>query len=251
VRDDGSAMKIGTDGVLLGAWAPIRNAKTVLDVGTGCGLVALMIAQRSESIKSQISAIDIDQGASEQAIVNFRESPWPDRLPRHVNEVHVSLDQFAVQIAEAETQSSRSQSGTRLFELVVSNPPFFDSATSSSGSARQQARTVETLGRSSLFANAKSILIPTGRLCLVLPYGQATTTLGLADSMGFKLWSRTDVRPNLTSKFKRVLLEFGLGSDHKEAAHEELVIEESRHQYTEDYRKLTRAFHLRYEAEGS
>jgi len=238
IRDSGSAMKIGTDGVLLGAWTPIREAKSILDIGTGCGIVALMLAQRTSEVGSRIDAIDLDQGAAEQALENFQDSPWPDRLPNRIEDVHLSLEQFTLQ-----NQANR-------YDLIVCNPPFFAPMKQSGIQARHHARTTETLKRELLFQTTKNLLKPNGRFSLVLPYDQTESALELAFTSGFERWSRTNVRPLPDLGFKRVLLEFGLCSlEVEQRIHDELVVEDSRHQYSKDYERLTKEFHLRYAPE--
>jgi len=233
IRDDGAAMKIGTDAVLLGSWAPIRDAKTVLEIGTGCGIVALMLAQRSQTLDSKIAAIDIDRGAAQQALENFQQSPWPNRLPAHVAEIHQSLQQFA------------NQNQNQRFDLIVCNPPFFEPESNPEDSPRQKARTTQTLTRESLLRSAKSLLQRSGHLSIVIPYDQTEATIAAAKSNGLHLWSRTDVLSTPSTNPKRSLLEFGsVPSDDFE--HNELIVELSRHDYSDAYRELTQDFHLRY-----
>jgi len=227
-------MKIGTDGVLLGAWAQIRDAKRILDAGTGCGIIALMLAQRTAEIGSRIAAIDIDENAAVQAVENFAASPWPDRLPGQRQEVHHSVEQF-----------SCSENADGGFDLVVCNPPFFSSPGSLPASSRNTARHATELDRTQLFQAAHRLLDANGRFCLVLPFEQADSTVESLAKLGLSLWSRTDVRPTPDSLPKRVLLEFGM-IDTSHEIHNDLVVETARHQYSEDYADLTRDFHLRY-----
>lgn len=229
-------MKVGTDGVLLGSWAPIRSARKVLDVGTGCGLVALMLAQKMATAGGRISAIDIEKDAAAQALENFQACPWPERLPTCVEDIHVSLQQFAESNADQE------------FDLVVCNPPFFESAIDAKNTARNTARTTHSLTPNTLFELARTVLKNDGRLCLILPYTKSDQTIEIATSNGFQLWTRTDVRPTPTAELKRVLFEFGMTKPSGEPDHSELIVEEARHQYTRDYEQLTRKFHLRYES---
>ena len=241
VRDQGSAMKIGTDGVLLGSWAPIRDANTIVDVGTGCGLIALMIGQRTVAQRATVRAIDVDRDAAQQALENFSASPWRDRLPSHVEQIHISLQDFADD-ADAESR----------FDLAVCNPPYFTNDFLPSRDARRVARHTSLLPRRSLFLNSRRVLSPTGRLCLVLPYAQAAETIEVALETEFRLWARTDVRPNPTGQLKRVLLEFGRQSfdgsicADRDPIHDELVVEVTRNEFTDDYRALTEQFHLRF-----
>ena len=238
VRDQGSAMKIGTDGVLLGSWAPIRDAHTIVDIGTGCGLIALMIGQRTVAQRAMVRAIDVDRDAAQQAHENFLASPWRDRLPSNVDQIHTSLQDFADDLDE----------GSR-FDLAVCNPPYFSNDFLPSRDARRVARHTSLLPRRSLFLNSFRVVKPAGRLCLVLPYEQAAETIEVALETGFSLWTRTDVRPNPAGQLKRVLLEFGrqaFDCADRDLVHDELVVEVTRNQFTDDYRALTEQFHLRF-----
>lgn len=227
-------MKIGTDGVLLGAWAPIRDAKRILDVGTGCGIIALMLAQRTAEIGSKISAIDVDEAAAQQAIENFAASPWPDRLPDCSKQVHQSLEEFSL-----------ADHGR--FDLVVSNPPFFASPGCMADSSRKIARQATEDDRRQLLWKLVQLLDGAARLCLILPFKQTDAAIRMIETEGLHLWTRTDVRPTPESKPKRTLLE--LGSSVSNQVHDELIVEIARHQFSEQYAALTRHFHLRYAAD--
>ena len=236
VRDDRAAMKIGTDAVLLGAWTPLRNATRIVDIGTGCGIIAQMLAQRSLESESIVAAIDVEAGAAAQALENFSASPWPDRLPQSFDAVHRSVEQLSDEV----------QKGQPAFDLAVCNPPFFAPSSPSPEDTRRTARQTESLSVTMLLRDAVSILTAAGRLCLVLPFEQTNPTIELANSNGFHLWSRTDVRPTPNSNPKRVLFEFGLVNPSEPIKHDSLIVETSRHEYSADYAELTRAFHLRY-----
>lgn len=224
-------MKIGTDAVLLGAWAPIRGAKRILDVGTGCGIIALMLAQRTATIESRIAAIDVDESAAGQAVENFAASPWPDRLPGHVSQVHRSLEEF-------------SQADDVRFDLVVSNPPFFASLGCMADSSRKVARQISEVDRRRMLLHLVRLLDDTATLCLILPFEQADAAIEITESEGMHLRSRTDVRPTPDSKPKRTLLE--LSTRAADLGHNELIVELARHQFSERYAQLTQDFHLRY-----
>ena len=240
VRDQGAAMKVGTDGVLLGSWAPVRGAKRTIDIGTGSGLIALMIGQRTVALKSVVHAIDVDSAAATQALENFSNSPCSERLPNRLSEIHLSLQELT---AGLDRESP--------YDLAVCNPPFFSNSYLPDSAPRQRARHSDQLPRRSLFVDAHSILSATGRLCLVLPYEQAIETIQIAAEEGFGLLSRTDVRPNPTAELKRVLLEFtkrreGRHRNGSEIVHTELIVESKRHEFTAEYRTLTQDFHLRF-----
>jgi tRNA1Val (adenine37-N6)-methyltransferase len=139
-------MKVGTDAVLLGAWVNVGDAKTILDVGTGSGVIALMLAQRSNGI---VDAIEPDKNSSEQAKENFDLSPWKDRL-------HV----FNTRIQEV---------NTAVYDLIVTNPPFFSNSLLPPKATRQNARHTETLSFDDLLIATKRLLTNHGRLAVVLP----------------------------------------------------------------------------------
>jgi tRNA1Val (adenine37-N6)-methyltransferase len=238
VDDQRAAMKVGTDGVLLGAWTPIRTATRILDIGTGCGIIALMLAQRTAELNCQISAIEIDHQAAEQAYDNFVASPWPMRLPASIENINFSLEQFSKVNIATEKQ----------FDLVVCNPPFFERSFLSPNPSRSVARHAEDLSRDSLFEHAQRLLTEAGRLAIVLPFEQAESTIETAGNHEFHLWNQTNVRPTPTSELKRVLLEFSRVSSTQQdsVVKTELIIETSRHQYSDEYAELTKEFHLRY-----
>ena len=156
-------MKVGTDGVLLGAWLKCQACKRLLDVGTGSGLIALMAAQKCAAegdFHFKILAIDIDEGAVTQAKSNFASSPWADNL----SAVQISLQDLAL------SQKVGS------FDLIFSNPPYFpsDSSLSSPNEKRDIARSDETLPMSNLLAYSAKIMSPTGKMAVVLPFSQET-----------------------------------------------------------------------------
>ena len=146
-------MKVGIDGVLLGAWADVTSAKSILDVGTGSGLIALMLAQRSNA---GITAIDIEPNAVLQAEENVGLSPWKDR----VKVLEVSLQDFSVPEDEK-------------FDLIVSNPPYFVNSLKNPDAVRLSARHVTDLTHDVLLVKSLQLLKKTGRICLILPVNEA------------------------------------------------------------------------------
>lgn len=221
VRHDRCAMKVGTDGVLLGAWTDVSASRRILDVGTGTGLIALMLAQRCEAF---ITGIDIDAEAVGQAAENMVASPWKERV-------------------EVMLQDVCDYTPTELFDTIVSNPPFFIQSLKCPDCRRSTARHTDTLDAERLFAAAGRLLHPDGRFSLILPAEQKEDVVAVAAGRGFSLSRHTAVvtRPGLPPK--RSLLEFRkAGGDCHE---DELVIELSRHVYSEEYIALTRAFYLK------
>lgn len=184
-----SAMKVGTDGVLLGFWANCRGAKTILDVGTGTGLIALMLAQRSSA---QITGIEIEKNASEEAVNNVQNSPWSNR---------VDIEQMAFQ--------QYVNLCDEKFDLIVSNPPFFENSLKSNNLNRSLARHSDSLPFSELIAGVKILLNKGGILSLILPVSSAKGFIELANKSKLYLSKLTEVKPKASADANRYLMEFG------------------------------------------
>ncbi|MEW7277747.1 methyltransferase [Aquimarina sp. 2201CG1-2-11] len=226
VEQDRCAMKIGTDGVLLGAWTPIpKETASILDIGAGTGIISLMAAQRSYA--EVIDAIEIDTDAYEQTVENFESSPWGDRLFCY----HASFQEFVAEIDEQ-------------YDLLISNPPFFAEDYKTSNKKRDMARFEDALPFEHLLAGATKLLSDHGNLALILPYKQEQRIVTLANQLKLYPEKITRVKGTPTSEIKRSLLFFGR---HKEKSCEinELIIENSRHNYTDDYTLLTKDFYLK------
>lgn len=226
VNQDQCAMKIGTDGVLLGAWTPIdNNPKTVLDIGTGTGIIALMLAQRCNA--DQIDALEMDENAYEQAVDNFENSQWSDRLFCF----HAGLDEF---VEEPEEE----------YDLIVSNPPFFSEDFQSEIEQRNLARFQEAMPFEDLVEAAALLLSEDGIFTVIIPFNEEEQFIALANE--FELYPKqiTRVKGTPTSEIKRSLLAFGRNK--KINPHiDELVIETARHIYTPEYIALTKEFYLK------
>jgi len=227
IEDDQCGMKIGTDAVLLGAWTNVDGKGRILDIGTGCGLIALMLSQRTEGNGTPIDAIDQDENAALQAAENVANSPWPNRIKVS----HQPLQQFA------------SGGNEGRYDLCVCNPPFFTDCSRSSDPKKSVAKHTDTLSHKQLFSCSQRLLQQTGKLSVILPYDQLAICL-TAQQIGFYLHRQTSVRPLPAAPFKRVLLEFG--RQESQTLREELVIESARHQFSPAYEALTSKFHLRF-----
>lgn len=228
IHQDKTAMKVGTDGVLLGAWCAVDDfPDSILDVGSGTGLIALMLAQRTDAMT--IDAVEIDEQAYEQTVENFEQSDWGDRLFCY----HSSFQEFAEEMAEEEEQ----------YDLIISNPPFYTDEFETEDAARNKARFTSSLSFKELIEGANHLLSPAGRFVTIIPFKEEQTFVSLASESKWFLSRICRVKGTETSEVKRSLLEFSL--QESETIEEELVIEISRHNYTEKYKELTRDFYLR------
>ncbi|MDT0675103.1 tRNA1(Val) (adenine(37)-N6)-methyltransferase [Autumnicola musiva] len=235
IEQDKCAMKIGTDGVLLGAWASLSNQpESILDIGTGTGLIALMTAQRSDALL--IDAIEIEENAYEQAVENFESSPWGDRLFCY----HAGLNEFAEEMQDEEK-----------YDLIISNPPFYAAPLAPETAekeekmtkARKMARFADALPFGHLVRGVSMLLSEKGNFSVIIPFSEEENFIKLAAEVNLFPQKITRVKGTGKSPVKRSLLNF---SFHKTATEEnELVLEISRHNYTEEYKDLVKPFYLK------
>lgn len=217
-------MKVGTDGVMLGAWVNVENAKTILDIGTGTGLIALMIAQRS---KAQIDAVEIDELSAQQAKENVSNSPWGSR----VNIYNQSFQQLA-----GETSTK--------YDLIVSNPPYFIKSLKSDEAARTIARHNELLPHSDLLTGVSKLLANNGRFAGIFPYVEGNVFVALASTDGLYCSKRVSVYGKSAGPIKRLMLEF---------SRERIPVDESTitvrgidGEFTAEYIQLTKDYYLAF-----
>lgn len=221
-----SAMKVGTDGVLLGAWARFTpEHRRILDVGTGTGLIALMAAQRTEKWDAEVVAVEIDSPSAEDARENFASSVWAGRL---------SLVECAVQEFCPEEK----------FDHIISNPPYFVDSLLSPDASRTAARHTTSLTFEELARSAAQLLNPKGALSLVLPYDAVADMTLAAARAGLFLVRREDVRSKQNAAPLRSLLEFGF--EPRPTERTALTIHISGGDYSEEYRSLTKDFYLKF-----
>lgn len=223
VFQDNCAMKVGTDGVLLGAWANVNKRNNILDIGTGTGLIALMLAQRNEG--AFIHAIDIDEGCVSQAQENVDRSSFAQQI----NVEKKSFQEYAV------TTSNR-------YDLIVSNPPYFQNALKSPDSSRNSARHNDSLSFFEIISQGASLLNDDGRIALILPHEFKQQLLEHAATVHLFSNRITNVFPLSHKPAKRLLIE--LGRQDKECVEDNLSIELSRHHYTDEFTALTKDFYL-------
>jgi tRNA1Val (adenine37-N6)-methyltransferase len=225
VNQNQCAMKIGTDGVLLGAWTPlINNPLNVLDIGAGTGILSLMLAQRSYA--EQIDAIEIDENAYEQCVENFEASPWGDQLFCF----HAGLDEF---VDEPEDE----------YDLIISNPPFYSEDFKTDDSQRDLARFQDALPFEELIEAAALLLSDNGIFSVIIPFKEEAKFVSMCKELELFPLKITRVKGTPTSEIKRSLLAFS--RIEQTPLIDELTIEISRHHYTPEYIELTKDFYLK------
>ncbi|SHH73317.1 tRNA1Val (adenine37-N6)-methyltransferase [Chryseolinea serpens] len=228
VQHDRSTMKVGTDAVLLGAWAHVANATRILDIGTGSGIIALMAAQRTPST-TQIDAVEIEGQDAAQAAENFLASPWSERLHIHV--------------APIQDYPPSPPFHPYLYDVILSNPPFFINSQEPPNKRRHEARHTVTLDHASLLAAADRLLQPQGTLNVVLPYTEGLQFIDLAKQHGFFCTRQYSFRTREGKPIERWLLEFS----RKERATEtgEILLYKEKLEWSDSYVELTRDFYLK------
>lgn len=223
VRHDRCAMKVGTDGVLLGAWAPVLNARRILDVGTGSGLISLQLAQRAAN--ALITAIEIDTAAAAQAQENFRNSPWNSRL-------------------EAVCCNFRDYHSGCTFDLIVSNPPYFVDALNCPDRQRNTARHTNDLNYELFFCRSANLLSEQGVVSVIIPSEVEGLVIDTAWKYSFHLHHRVRVFTKPGKPCRRVLLSFG--RQLLPTVEENLCIEDKTPgKFTPEYISLTKDFYLK------
>ncbi|MHC5308611.1 tRNA1(Val) (adenine(37)-N6)-methyltransferase [Myroides sp. LJL116] len=227
VKQDKCAMKVGTDGVLLGAWTPlVNNPQTILDIGAGTGLLSLMMAQRSDA--EQIDAVEIDELAHEQAVENFEDSPWGDRLFCY----HADLEAFAHEMDME-------------YDLIISNPPFYSEDYLTNDKTRDKARFQSSLPFDLLIEAVEYFLSPTGVFSIIIPYKEEDVIIRLAAEFDIYPFQVTRVKGHKDAPIKRSLLAFSRKRI-EQIPLDELILEIERHNYTPEYKAITKDFYLNY-----
>jgi tRNA1Val (adenine37-N6)-methyltransferase len=228
IHQDKTAMKVGTDGVLLGAWCTVdKFPNAILDIGAGTGVIALMVAQRSDAMT--IDAVEVDAGGYEQTVENFEKSDWGDRLYCY----NATFQEFANEIAEEE----------ETYDLIVSNPPFYTDEFETDDEARNKARFTSSLSFKELFEGVSKVLSKNGIFSMIIPFKEEENIVNIAKEYHLFLNRICRVQGNETAQIKRSLLEFSFQQTAINETH--LIIEIERHQYTEDYINLTKDFYLK------
>jgi tRNA1Val (adenine37-N6)-methyltransferase len=223
VYQDKCAFKVGTDGVLLGAVADVSDVSHILDIGTGTGLVALLLAQRCNA---SIVAIEPDKESFEQASNNIEKSNWASRI-KVIND---SLQSFYPE---------------KEFDLVVSNPPYFSDSLKNPDEVKAFARHNDSLTNEDLLKGVSRLLSPSGRFQVIMPYVEGNIFIADAQDYGLYCNKILKIKPLPTSQIRRMILTFS--HNKRKATEQFLTIEHGkRHEFTSDYINLTKDFYLKF-----
>ena len=226
VVNERSAMKVNTDGVLLGAAMTVApQDRRMLDIGTGTGTIALMAAQRSGG-SAHIDAIDIDEPSATEAAMNFSQSPWADKL----HACNLPLDLFAASTSEK-------------YDLIFSNPPYFEDSLTAPDERKSTARhTSDGLSYREIFEFAKERLTEEGRVAFVLPADQEAALCRYGRMCGLHLFRILRIRTVPRKAPSRIIAEFSRGR--VESVDDAVLTIQNEGQYTQEYLSLTKDFYL-------
>ena len=217
-----STMKVGTDSILLGRWVEVKPTDVVLDIGTGCGLLPLMLSQKGVS---QVDAVDIDPASIEEATVNFEASQWRDQLKA-----------FCSNIVDFQTDKK--------YDLIVSNPPFFNRFSKCDSERKSRARHNDAgLSYSTICREVVRLMKPEGRFALVLPFDVSADFLQIADCSGLHLHKRMTIIPIAGKEPNRVNMELGFGTM-GDIEEETFVIRSADNCFTPQYKEFLKDFYL-------
>jgi tRNA1Val (adenine37-N6)-methyltransferase len=226
IHQEKCAMKVGTDAVLLGAWAKTYGVRRALDIGTGTGIIALMLAQKCGCT---IDAIDIDEVAAGEAKENARNSPWGERVHIH----HISLQDFAKMQDEK-------------YDLIVSNPPYFTDSHPATEASRTKARHTVLLPFPDLIHGATKLLSKEGKFYVILPTKEGELFREMAEAKGLHLRRLARVKTTPEKPEKRLLMQFGFTAK-PQVSESTLIIEKDNlnaQHYTDEYKELTKEYYL-------
>ena len=224
INQEHCAMKVGTDGVLLGAWADTNGSKMLLDIGTGTGVIAIMLAQRNT--QAIVHGVEVDELSHKQAEDNMKASPFAARLQTY----HIDIQSYA-KITD------------RKYDLIVSNPPFFSGGTLSATQDKTNVRHTVKLPHGDLLTSVKNLLTDDGRFCVILPLIEGLRFKELAERAGLFCTKTTEIIPKKEKTVERLLLQFE--SNQTETQRNTLTIQEGegRHEYTNEYKQLLKDFY--------
>lgn len=215
-------MKVGTDGVLLGAWAHHEQHDRILDIGSGSALISLMMAQRFQ--EAMVTGIELEQNSVEQSLENVAKSPFSSRT---------SIVRSAIQ----------SYTPAHSFDLIVSNPPFFEGAYSSGQEHRDLARHTTGLSQKDLWEGVEKCSHQQSAFCVILPIEEGQAFAEKSSQFGWFEQQRVWVKGQESAKFKRLLMKFTKKQESLQES--ELILEEKRNHYTPAFTQLVKDFYLK------
>jgi tRNA1Val (adenine37-N6)-methyltransferase len=226
IHQEDCTMKVNTDGILLGAWTDVNNKRNALDIGTGTGIIAMMIAQKSSAIYS--CAIEIDETACLQASRNMAESVFSHRLFCY----HQSVQEFA-------------KHTTQKFDLIVSNPPYFSNGPVSLSQQKAKARHTVTLSQNDLLSSVRLLLTTDGHFDVIMPYSEGLKLIAIASSYDLNVVNMVEVKARPDKPVERLLIRMGL-NDERPCLKESLILHQSErpNDYTKEMIALTQAFYI-------
>ncbi len=226
VRQEKSAMKVNTDSILLSAWVQVEGCRSILDIGTGTGLIALMMAQRNE--KAKIDAVEIDKISHDEAVQNFIASKWSNRLKAF----HQPIQEFKEEVE---------------YDLIICNPPFFTGGTLSENQNRNNVRHTLKLPNNELLSVVRNQLNISGLFAVVLPYIEGLRFIEMAKKFGFCLHRKTEVISRKGMPVERLLIEFGRKKcEELETSTITIYEDQETQQYSPAYIHLTKDFYLKH-----
>lgn len=225
ILDDKCAMKVGADAVLLGAWAKVSDAKSILDIGTGSGVIALMLAQRSKAL---IHAIEIDQYAAKQAGENAKSSLWTNR---------VRVENTSVQDFTASCEFR--------FDVIVCNPPYFNNSLLSPSSVRNQSRHTGELSFNDLADAFAKLTYAGGKCCVILPVPESQLFESVMRLRDFAPSRKLLIYPKPGKPANRILMQYEVGSI-EQVKEESIFIRNNENSYSDKYKELTKDFYLAF-----
>ena len=228
IHQDKTAMKVGTDAVLLGAWCALDTyPNSILDIGSGTGIIGLMLAQRADAMT--IDAVEVDANAYEQSVENFEKSDWADRLYCY----NATFQEFSNEIAEED----------ETYDLIVSNPPFYTDEYKTKDNSRNKARFTTSLSFEELIIGVSKILSENGVFSVIIPSKEEEGFINFSGENKLFLNKICHVQGNPSSEIKRSMLSFSFHQTITKKEH--LIIETARHKYTKEYINLTKDFYLK------
>lgn len=224
IQQEHAALKVGTDAVILGSLTSFKNPKNILDIGTGTGILALMMAQKYNSI---ITAIDIDEGAIADAVTNCNNSPWKDRITTQ----RCSLQEF-----------TKGQNDT--FDGIICNPPFFTNCLKNNNESKTNARHTTQLSPQDLFSNIEKLLSPNGVFSFIIPYNEKILFASCAQDANLYLTDECDIYPFADSNEpNRCVLTYSRIWSNFNKKH--LHIREDKTTYTQEFKNITQDFYIK------